>query len=66
MIPALNWFDECFYRTRCAIVFCGAKYFFAFLPLAQILQLTVECSSSKGLRASLLSNYTEVYAGQNA
>jgi len=27
---------------------------------------TVECSSSNGLRASSQSNYTEVYAGQNA
>jgi len=30
------------------------------------LPTTVECSSSKGLRATFLSKYTEVYAGQNA
>jgi len=33
---------------------------------AIILLLTFECSGSKGLRASYLSSYTEVYAGQNA
>ena len=28
--------------------------------------VTVECCGGKGLRASSLSSYTEVYAGQNA
>ena len=38
------------------------------LPMADVLPLaiTAECSSSKGLRDSNQSNYTSVYAGQNA
>jgi hypothetical protein len=39
-----------------------------FLTVVSFLGLhtTVECSSSKGLRAPFLPSYTEVYAGQNA
>ena len=53
----------CFVRGHFLWFFLSCKLSaVSFLHLA----VTVECSSSKGLRVTFLSKYTEVWAGQNA